>query len=75
MDLCGGMPQYSLERNHELHGVKMVDVMVPMSRKAGPAWDHKPHIRVDIHVMVVNAEVSRTLVLVVSDVLANVLAR
>ena len=51
----------------------MVDVVVPMSRKAGPAWNHKPHIRVDIKVMVVNAEVSRALVLVVSNVLANVL--
>ena len=75
MDLCGGMPQYSLERNHELHGVKVVDVMVPVSGKAGSAWDHKPHIRVDVKVMVVNTEVSRTLVLVVSNVLANVLTR
>ena len=73
MDLCGGMPQYPLERNHELHGVKVVDVVVPVSGKAGSARDHKPHIRVDVKVMVVNTEVSGTLVFVVSDVLADVL--
>ena len=51
----------------------MVDVVVPMSREASPARNHEPYVRVETKVMIINAEVSRTLVLVVSDVLANVL--
>ena len=73
VDLCGSMPQYSLERNHELHGVKVVDVVVPMSREASPARNHEPYVRVETKVMIINAEVSRTLMLVMSNVFANML--
>ena len=51
----------------------MIDVMVPVSGEAGSARNHKPHIRVDVKHMVVNTVVSGSLVLVVSDVLADVL--
>ena len=47
--------------------------MVPVSGEASSARDHKPHIRIDIKHMIVNAVVSGSLVLVVSDVLADVL--
>ena len=74
MNLTNSMVQYSLKRNHKLHGVKVVDIMVPVSREASSAREHKPHIGVDIKHVVVNAEVHGALVLVVRYVLADVRA-
>ena len=73
VDLCGSMPQYSLERNHELHGVKVVDVVVPMSREACPARNHEPYVGIEIEVVIINAKISRTLMLVMSNIFANML--
>ena len=74
MDLANSMVQYTLKRNHKLHGVKMVDIMVPVSREASSAWEHKPHIGIDIKHVVVNAEIRWALVFVVRQIFADVRA-
>ena len=73
VDLCGSMPQYSLERNHELHRVEVVNVVVPMSREACPARNHEPYVGVEAEVMIIDAKISRTLMLVMSNIFANML--
>ena len=74
MNLTNSMMQYSLKRNHELHGVKVIDIMVPVSREASSAGEHEPHIRVDIKHVIVNAKVHGALMLVLRYVFADVLA-
>ena len=75
MNLTNGVVQYPLKCYHELHGVKVIDVMVPVSWEASAAWDHEPHIRIDIKRMILCPEISRTCVLVLRDICTDVLAR
>ena len=51
----------------------MVDVMVPMSREACPARNHEPYVGIEIEVVIINAKISRTLMLVMSNIFANML--
>ena len=74
MDLANSMVQYTLKRNHKLLGVKIVDIMVPVSREASSAWDHEPHIRIDIKHVIIYAEICRALVLALRYVCTDVLA-
>ena len=74
VNLTNGMVQDPLKCYHELHGVKMIDIMVPVSWEASAAWDHEPHIRIYIKRMVLCPEISRTFVFVLRDICTDMLA-
>ena len=74
VDLTNSVVQYPLKCYHELHGVKMIDVMVPVSGEASAARDHEPHIRIDIKHVIIYAEICRALVLALRYVCTDVLA-
>ncbi len=75
LNLSNSMVKHLLECNQEMHRVKVVDVVVSVSREASAARNHEPYILVDIKRMVRGPEVTKAAMLVLRKVCANVLTR
>ena len=75
MDLASGVVQNPLEGDDELHGIEVIDIVVPVRRRASPTGNHEPNIGIAIERMPVLSEIGGTPVLSLRDVCTDMLAR
>ena len=74
LDLANGVVSNPLKCDHELHGIEVIDIVVPVRRKASPTGNHEPYVGIAIERMPVLSEIGGTPVLSLRDVCTDMLA-